>query len=344
MQTGTSSTDVAVINALVAGGHTVVLGVQAPQWDGTQADLNNFDAVVILNSFNWASVSMPRAGALALSKYVFNGGGLVTGEVFNWNVSAGNRHLEAGALMPVTAPTGNAAVSTTYSQVTSDPILNDGLPESFTFNLQLIGGLRESRFTTRGDAIVFYSSSNGGGQPNSPGVVGWNILNGKVLSFSTNITDTELAFDNYQRLFVNAVNWVTRQADIAVTKVASADTVPAGSNITYTIAFSNNGPSPALPVTLTDTLPDQTTFQSLDIPTGWSCATPKVGETGTITCTITTWNIYWTSSLSVVVKVNDGTPEGTVINNTVNVSWPGIDPNPDNNSATATVTVSAPAP
>ena len=346
MPTGNAPADGAALRALMDGGHTVFFGVQAFQWDGTQVDLNNdFDAVVILNSFNWTSLSMPRAGILALNKFVFNGGGLVTGEVFNWNVSSGSRHVELGAVMPVAVVTYSAAPSTTYSQVTPDPILNDGLPTSFTFNLQLIGNIRESSFNTRGpDAIVFYSSSTGGGRPGSPGIVGWNVFNGRVLSFSTNITDVELGSGDYKRLFVNAVNWVARQADIAVTKTASADTVPAGSNITYTIAFSNNGPSPALPVTLTDTLPDQTTFQSLTAPTGWSCDTPNVGGTGTITCTISSWNIYWTSTLSLVVQVNADAPEGTIINNTATVSSPASDPIPDNNTATATVTVSAASP
>jgi uncharacterized repeat protein (TIGR01451 family) len=342
MLTGTSLTDVAVIRTLEAGGHTVVTGVQAQQWNGTQADLNDFDAVVILNSSNAASGSMPRGGTSALVKYVFNGGGIVTGELFNFNVDQANRHVGAEALMPVSnVPTGNFAVSTTYRQEVEDPILNDGLQESFTFSLRNVFRT-ESSFTARADAIVFYSSSNGGGRANSPGVVGWNILNGKVLSFSTNITDTELASDDYQRLLSNAVNWVTRQADIAVTKIASADTVRSGSNITYTITFTNNGPSPALPVTLTDELPAQTTFQSLEVPAGWSCDTPKIGETGTITCTITTWNIYSTSIFRLVVKVNDDTAGGTIINNTVDVNAPAIDPDPDNNSSTATVTVSTP--
>jgi uncharacterized repeat protein (TIGR01451 family) len=341
MQTGTSPTDVAALRALEAGGHTVILGVQAQQWNGTQADLNNFDAVVILNSHNASSGSMPRGGTSALIKYVFNGGGIVTGELFNANADRFNRHVGAEALLPVTAPQSNVAASTIYRQETPDPILNDGLPESFTFSLQNVFSA-ETSFTLRPDAIVFYSSSNGGGRANSPGFAGWNILNGKVLSFSTNITDTELASENYQRLLSNAVNWVTRTADIAVTKVASADTVPSGSNISYTITFSNNGPNPALPVTLTDELPAETTFQSLDVPAGWFCATPKIGEGGTITCTITTWNIYSTSIFTLVVNVNGKTPAGTIISNTVNVSAPAIDPNPDNNSATAAVTVTAP--
>jgi uncharacterized repeat protein (TIGR01451 family) len=305
--------------------------------------------VVILNSFN-AAGSMPRGGTSALVNYVFNGGGIVTGELFNYNIHQANRHAGAEALMPVTVPQRNSVASTTYVRVTPDPIINDGLPETFTFSLQNVFGT-ESSFTTRdsiradGEAtIVFYSSTNGGGRPNSPGVVGWNILNGKVLSFSTNITDTELASEDYQRLLSNSVNWVTRQADIAVTKVASAGTVPRGSNIVYTITFSNNGPSPALPVTLTDDVPAQTTFQSLEVPAGWSCDTPNIGGTGTIACTISTWNIYSTSIFKLVVRVDGKTPEGTVINNTANVSWPGIDPNPDNNSATAAVTVTAPAP
>ncbi len=224
--TGNSAADLAAFLALTGGGHTVTLGVEPHIWNGTQANLANFDAVVILNSFNITAGSMPLGGTTALVKYVSEGGGIATDGFFASNVVSpfNRRHPGVESLIPVTAPTFNTAASTTYDQVTAEPTINSGVPATFSFNLRTVSGSSEVSFDARPDLIVppdtviipastvFYSSSNGGGRANSPGLVGWNILMGKVLSFSTAITDTELASDDFKQLLVNAVNWVARPA------------------------------------------------------------------------------------------------------------------------------------
>ena len=58
-------------------------------------------------------------------------------------------------------------------------------------------------------------------------------------------------------------------SDVRITKTDSPDPVIAGNNLTYTIAMTNNGPSTANNVTLTDTLPVGPAFVS---------ATPSVGH------------------------------------------------------------------
>src|SRR5207244_3251351 len=63
---------------------------------------------------------------------------------------------------------------------------------------------------------------------------------------------------------------VSTSADLAVTKTESpTPTVFAGDNITYTITLTNNGPNAAQGVTLSDTVPPNTTFVS---------ATPVPGQ------------------------------------------------------------------
>ena len=52
-----------------------------------------------------------------------------------------------------------------------------------------------------------------------------------------------------------ATTTVQTQADLAVTKTDSPDPVTAGNNLTYTINFTNNGPSNAQNVTVTDAVP-----------------------------------------------------------------------------------------
>jgi uncharacterized repeat protein (TIGR01451 family) len=55
---------------------------------------------------------------------------------------------------------------------------------------------------------------------------------------------------------------VVSRADIAVAKIASSATVRVGSNVTFTITVTNNGPSDATGVQVTDPLPGGVTFVS----------------------------------------------------------------------------------
>ena len=187
MSGGNSTADQAVLNALIARGHTPVIGVQSYLWDGTQVNLNQFEAVVLLNNYNWSKGSMPTSGQAALLNYVGGGGGLVTGEWLIWNMDAANTHKDLEPMIPADGGQFNGVTSTAYTQVIEDPIINNGIPPSFSFNLNYINGA-ESYLDPKDGATVFYSSSNTGHK----GVIGWNYGLGNVISFSTLISQTEL--------------------------------------------------------------------------------------------------------------------------------------------------------
>ncbi|MEW6220143.1 MAG: VPLPA-CTERM sorting domain-containing protein [Thermodesulfobacteriota bacterium] len=206
MSSGNATADAAVGSALTGAGHTVTAGLPWHQQNGGQG-LASHDAVVLLNNYNWSSSPMPAAGQAEILDYVQNGGGLVTSEWFVWNLGSSDRFPGLAPLSPV-QPTGsyNSAASTTYTQVTANPILNEGLPAAMTFALGNISGT-ETVFNPWPGATVFYSSSNGGGVPGSGGVVGWDAGSGRVISFSTLIGLTELSQPDYAHLFVNAVEW-----------------------------------------------------------------------------------------------------------------------------------------
>ncbi|HLY27384.1 MAG TPA: choice-of-anchor Q domain-containing protein, partial [Aggregatilineales bacterium] len=133
-------------------------------------------------------------------------------------------------------------------------------------------------------------------------------------------------------------------ADLAVTK-SGPGSVLAGSNITYTIAISNNGPDTAQSVSLTDTLPANTTFVSEAQSAGptFACTNPAVGATGTITCTANTLANGASASFSVVLNVNSATPDATTLTNSASVISSTGDPNTANNTATSSGTVVAKA-
>ncbi len=125
---------------------------------------------------------------------------------------------------------------------------------------------------------------------------------------------------------------VTLQADLTLTKSSNA-TATAGSELTWSLAVRNTGPSDAAALlTVTDTLPDHETFVSSSGP--WICTadTPP-----TVTCTLNAVLAADASAppLDLVVLIDATAPSGGETNSaTVSSDTPGTD-----GSDSATVTV-----
>jgi uncharacterized repeat protein (TIGR01451 family) len=141
---------------------------------------------------------------------------------------------------------------------------------------------------------------------------------------------------NPQNSSTGCVN--TSSADLSVSKTDSPDPVGAGSNITYTITVTNNGPATATSLVLSESVPANTTFVSLTPPGGWNCTTPSVGGTGAISCTIASLGLQ-TATFTFVVNVNSGVAGSTVISNTASISSSTTDINAANNSDNEDTTV-----
>ena len=119
------------------------------------------------------------------------------------------------------------------------------------------------------------------------------------------------------------------QADLAVAKHGSSNTVPVGAPLTYTIAVTNNGPSPATGVLLTDTLPGSVIVSTVASTQG-SCA-------GTVTVSCDLGPLSSGSHITVTVAV---TPTAAgMITNTVTVTANEFDPILANNTASETTAV-----
>jgi uncharacterized repeat protein (TIGR01451 family) len=127
------------------------------------------------------------------------------------------------------------------------------------------------------------------------------------------------------------------RTDLTVTKTGNPDpAVNAGSDLTYTITATNNGPSNATGIIVKDTLPPAgITFKS---------ATPSQGtyNNGTGEWAVGALSKGGTATLTLVVNINAPAVDLTVLTNKVEITGNEIDPVTSNNGATEETTVYAP--
>ena len=126
---------------------------------------------------------------------------------------------------------------------------------------------------------------------------------------------------------------VNPASDLAITKTDSPDPVTVGDQITYNLAVTNNGPSPATGVAATDTLPAGVTFEPAADDSRCSFAA------GEVTCEFGSLVNGGSADADIVVSADRA---GT-ITNIATVSGDQPDPVGGNDSSSATTTVD-PAP
>lgn len=129
-------------------------------------------------------------------------------------------------------------------------------------------------------------------------------------------------------------------ADVSVNMSASPNPVKTNRQLTYTIVVSNAGPATAPGVRMTNVLPNATQFDSISPGPGWSCNTPPVGTTGTVTCDAVAMAPGTSSTITLKAKVVSSGK--TSITNTAEVSSQAGDPNTTNNTSSATTSVRGP--
>jgi len=131
--------------------------------------------------------------------------------------------------------------------------------------------------------------------------------------------------------------------------VLGSTSAAAGSTFSFQVVASNKGPSTAHHVQVTDAVPANATFVSATIsdPVGaFTCITPAVGTSGTITCTAASLDVRGASDQPAFVftfRINNGVSAGTVLTNTAAISADETDPNSANNSGSRSTSVSSQA-
>jgi uncharacterized repeat protein (TIGR01451 family) len=130
--------------------------------------------------------------------------------------------------------------------------------------------------------------------------------------------------------------------DLSAAIVDGPDPVTAGSNISYTITATNAGPDTAANAHLATSTPAGTTFVSLTPVLGWSCSSPAVGGTGSITCDRASFPASSSGNFTVVVKVNQCIGNGFSVGASATISSSTLDAVPANDTATAATAVNDP--
>lgn len=233
----------------------------------------------------------------------------------------------AGSLLSYTITVTNDGPSTA-----TNVALSDTLPAGVTFT---------SATSSQGTVTHTAGVVSGALGTLAPGasatvtlLVGVNSATRGTITNTVNVTATETDSDptNNTASQTTAING---SVDVAITKVDSVDPVIAGSALSYTIVVTNNGPSTATNVVVTDNLPTSLIFVS-----GNSSVGTVTNAGNAVTATIGTLASGATATITVNTTVAAGTT-GTITNTAV-VAQTETDSNPANNSATQTTNVAVP--
>ncbi|MDQ3010721.1 MAG: putative Ig domain-containing protein, partial [Acidobacteriota bacterium] len=182
---------------------------------------------------------------------------------------------------------------------------------------------------TTGAAYSQTISATGGTAPYSFDVISGTLPTGLTLAPGGNLSGTPAQSGTFNfTITATDANGCTGNRAYALViacppfaiNINAPAAVSAGQNLSYDVTLMNPCPDVALNTTLTTNTPANTTFQSITAPAGWTCTAPAAGGTGAISCNNPNFLAGATTPFTIVLRVNPGTPVGTVITNTVTVT------------------------
>jgi uncharacterized repeat protein (TIGR01451 family) len=165
---------------------------------------------------------------------------------------------------------------------------------------------------------------------------------------TTQTSMTNLAYvstDSYDPNLNNNVGVDTialvRVADLAITKTATPASATPGTTVSYTLSVTNNGPSTAQDVVISDLADNAAQLaltQVTDTSGGATCAAPAGSS---LQCTVSTMAPGATATVTVTGRIASNLGAIVAVGNAATVTANTADTNPANNRVTATVTTTA---
>jgi uncharacterized repeat protein (TIGR01451 family) len=311
---------------------------------------------------NWPTNTPAAPYGVALS--VFNGT-LANGtwSLYVYDGSEGDYgSISNGWSLAITTvkPVNQVADLSVTGTATPNPVIA-GNPLTYTFNITNNGPNAASSVTftnplPAGATFVSASSFRGLATTNLNGAVYCNFTNSLAAGASSAITivltpkggvpsltsqaavtatETDLSLVNNSSTVVTSVT--TPQTDLALTLAGAPNPVIVGSNLTYTITVTNNGPDVALDVVVTNQLPAGLTFIPGSSASSFGLVT---NMNGVITCNVGNLN----SGNGGFITVATIPQQAGSITNRVGVRTDSSDTNLGNNSTSIVITATSPAP
>jgi uncharacterized repeat protein (TIGR01451 family) len=230
---------------------------------------------------------------------------VLAGQELTYTITVSNAGPQAatGTVLTDTLPAGSAFVSATTSQGTCSGT------STVSCNLGTINSGSNATVTLKTKPMTAGTITN-------------------TASATANEADPDTANNT-----ASATTTVNPAADLSITKTDSPDPVHQGQPLTYTIKVTNNGPSTATGVTLTDQFGKNAGFGSVTTTQGTCSLKP---QKALVTCNLGDLASGSSATVTLVVKP---VMKGTITNTAAVSATSPTDPNTANNSASTTTTV-----
>ncbi len=214
---------------------------------------------------NCSTITTPTTGSPSL--HVAKSDGAVSGapgDVITYTITYSN---DGRASAPATLLTETVPAHTTFNAQASSPGWSCSSPAAGSTCTLLHGALVAGGSGSKVFAVTVGSIA--------PGVTSTT----NTVTIASSLSD----IDPSDNTASDSTPLLPGNPDLALRKTLVAGTGDPGTTLVYTLAVSNSGNRDAAPVTLTETVPANTTFSPAQSDSAWSCSSPSAGSTCTLT-------------------------------------------------------------